>query len=717
MKRVLKIFVHDLVGLSRNIFALIIAVGLCIIPSLYAWFNIYSNWDPYANTSSIKVAVVSQDAGYKNSDGKNVNMGDEVLDTLRKNKGLGWQILGTYDEAIDGVKSGKYYAAIVLGEDFSKNMFDFIDNGLVHPSVTYYENEKKNAVASKITQSGKSTLQENINTQFVDTVVQTAMGSTDGILSEDKDILSGVTESLKKLNSNLSGYNTTITAFVNSYNALQGTLNQVKNEIPQVQQALLDGSDTTQKIHEQTSAAADEYIQKIDELSSLIRQTSKELSEQIHKLIDSVQNNAGTDEIIAGINSAQNLLDALMAQNDTLAGQLQEISQQLGGVVDDEVINAAVASITQLENVTKALLEQAKVLVSNSAEMTNAKLELLKIILGQCETKIDELDKLYQDSLRKSVDSLRAVIGTTISSIGTSLTEMSQQMSGLSAMMGSLMTTVDGMNIGLDQTGIIIKGMTEKITTLTQKLDSLNGDEKFEMLAKALSQDPVTYGEFLSSPVKVSTHQVYETANYGSAVAPFYTTLALWVGGLLLTALIKVHPDKDELTNGAKSHELFFGRYLLFFVLGQVQAVITVLGDLYLLKIQCLHKGLFMLAACFVSFVFTLLIYTLTVSFGDIGKALAVVMVVIQIAGSSGTYPIELLPVFFQKVYIYFPFPYAINAMRETISGMYSADYAIYIGELLIFVAGSLALGLFIRKPFMKLNHYMHERMHDTDMM
>lgn len=473
MKRVLKIFVHDLVGLSRNIFALIIAVGLCIIPSLYAWFNIYSNWDPYANTSSIKVAVVSQDAGYKNSDGKNVNMGEEVLDTLRKNTGLGWQILGTYDEAIDGVKSGKYYAAIVLGEDFSKNMFDFIDNGLVHPSVTYYENEKKNAVASKITQSGKSTLQENINTQFVDTVVQTAMGSTDGILSEDKDILSGVTESLKKLNSNLSGYNTTITAFVNSNNALQGTLNQVKNEIPQVQQALLDGSDTTQKIHEQTSAAADEYIQKIDELSSLIRQTSKELSEQIHKLIDSVQNNAGTDEIIAGINSAQNLLDALMAQNDTLAGQLQEISQQLGGVVDDEVINAAVASITQLENVTKALLEQAKVLVSNSAEMTNAKLELLKIILGQCETKIDELDKLYQDSLRKSVDSLRAVIGTTISSIGTSLTEMSQQMSGLSAMMGSLMTTVDGMNIGLDQTGIIIKGMTEKITTLRRSLTAL----------------------------------------------------------------------------------------------------------------------------------------------------------------------------------------------------------------------------------------------------
>ena len=542
------------------------------------------------------------------------------------------------------------------------------------------------------------------------------MGSTDGILSEDKDILSGVTESLKKLNSNLSGYNTTITAFVNSNNALQGTLNQVKNEIPQVQQALLDGSDTTQKIHEQTSAAADEYIQKIDELSSLIRQTSKELSEQIHKLIDSVQNNAGTDEIIAGINSAQNLLDALMAQNDTLAGQLQEISQQLGGVVDDEVINAAVASITQLENVTKALLEQAKVLVSNSAEMTNAKLELLKIILGQCETKIDELDKLYQDSLRKSVDSLRAVIGTTISSIGTSLTEMSQQMSGLSAMMGSLMTTVDGMNIGLDQTGIIIKGMTEKITTLTQKLDSLNGDEKFEMLAKALSQDPVTYGEFLSSPVKVSTHQVYETANYGSAVAPFYTTLALWVGGIVLVALIKVKASEKDLTN-PKRYQLFLGRYLIFFVMGQIQALIIVLGNIYLLHCQVKNPVLFWFAASLTSFTFTLLIYALTLSFGDIGKALVVVMVVIQIAGSGGTYPIEILPEFYRRVYIFFPFPYAINAMRETIGGMYGGTYEKNLAELLIFAAAALLIGLMIRIPFMGINHFVEKRMKDTKMM
>ena len=223
--------------------------------------------------------------------------------------------------------------------------------------------------------------------------------------------------------------------------------------------------------------------------------------------------------------------------------------------------------------------------------------------------------------------------------------------------------------------------------------------------------------EFFSSPVKVTTENVYEAVNYGTAVAPFYTTLALWVGGLLLTALIKTSPDDREEFKNATLTQKYFGRYLIFWLMGQIQAVITVLGDIYLLKIYCVHPGIFMLTASIVSFAFTLLIYTLTLSFGDVGKALAVVLVVIQIAGSSGTYPIELLPSFFRNVYIYFPFPYAINAIRECVSGFYRYDYFILMGQLMLFVIGTLFLGLFLRKPFMKLNHYMHHRMHDTKLM
>lgn len=713
MNRIFKIFVHDIVGLSRNIFALIIAGGLCIIPSLYAWFNIYSNWDPYANTSAVKVAVVSEDAGYTGEDGEYSNMGDSVLESLRTNTGLGWQILDKKDDAIEGVKSGEYYAAIVIGDDFSESMFDFIDKGLVHPSVTYYENEKKNAVASKITDTGKSTLQSNINTEFVNTVIQTAMSSTDGMLA-DRDIIGGVLDNLNRLRDNLDGYKGTIASFVSSNAALSGSLHDLRVQIPD---SLPDNSATMEALQNQTSKAADEYIAKLDRITAATRATSQALSAQLQWVLTAIENNLPTDEILAGIDNAQDLLDSMNDQSDTLTEQLQNISDQLGGVIDDDSIKLAVDSLVQIRIAAKGLLEQSKILVNAGALKSQVKLELVRTALVQCSQKIDEMDGILDGSVQKAVDAMKGVISTSIDSIGESLTQVSEQLGSLSAMLGSIEQTVDGMNVGLDQMGSVMDGMSDKIVQLAGKLSNLTGDDKYRLLAQALAQDPETYGEFLSSPVQVETHQVYATENYGSAVSPFYTTLALWVGGLLLTALIKVHPDSPELINGAKPHELFFGRYLLFFVLGQVQAVITVLGDVYLLKIQCLDKGLFMLAACFTSFVFTLLIYALTVSFGDIGKALAVVMVVIQIAGSSGTYPIELLPVFFQKVYIYFPFPYAINAMRETISGRYGSDYWQFMGVLLLFVAASLALGLFIRKPFMKLNHYMHHRMHDTDMM
>ncbi len=713
MNRIFKIFVHDIVGLSRNIFALIIAGGLCIIPSLYAWFNIYSNWDPYANTSAVKVAVVSEDAGYTGEDGEYSNMGDSVLESLRTNTGLGWQILDKKDDAIEGVKSGEYYAAIVIGDDFSESMFDFIDKGLVHPSVTYYENEKKNAVASKITDTGKSTLQSNINTEFVNTVIQTAMSSTDGMLA-DRDIIGGVLDNLNRLGDNLDGYKGTIASFVSSNAALSGSLHDLRVQIPD---SLPDNSATMEALQNQTSKAADEYIAKLDRITAATRATSQALSAQLQWVLTAIENNLPTDEILAGIDNAQDLLDSMNDQSDTLTEQLQNISDQLGGVIDDDSIKLAVDSLVQIRIAAKGLLEQSKILVKAGALKSQVKLELVRTALVQCSQKIDEMDGILDGSVQKAVDAMKGVISTSIDSIGESLTQVSEQLGSLSAMLGSIEQTVDGMNVGLDQMGSVMDGMSDKIVQLAGKLSDLTGDDKYRLLAQALAQDPETYGEFLSSPVQVETHQVYATENYGSAVSPFYTTLALWVGGLLLTALIKVHPDSPELINGAKPHELFFGRYLLFFVLGQVQAVITVLGDVYLLKIQCLDKGLFMLAACFTSFVFTLLIYALTVSFGDIGKALAVVMVVIQIAGSSGTYPIELLPVFFQKVYIYFPFLYAINAMRETISGRYGSDYWQFMGVLLLFVAASLALGLFIRKPFMKLNHYMHHRMHDTDMM
>lgn len=338
-------------------------------------------------------------------------------------------------------------------------------------------------------------------------------------------------------------------------------------------------------------------------------------------------------------------------------------------------------------------------------------------VLAQCQTSISSLNNILKTSVSGSVNQAGNLFKTSISSIYNSLISASDNLTSVSTIINGADSTLTNVNITLDTMSNLINNIKNTLDKADKELDELKADGKYEIMQKLLDKDSSEYGEFFSSPVKVTTQNVYEAVNYGTAVAPFYTTLALWVGGLLLTALIKTSPDElDEFKNATLTQK-YFGRYLIFWLMGQIQAIITVLGDLYLLKIYCVHPGIFMLTASIVSFAFTLLIYTLTLSFGDVGKALAVVLVVIQIAGSSGTYPIELLPSFFRNVYIYFPFPYAINAIRECISGFYRYDYFILMGQLMIFVIGTLFLGLLIRKPFMKLNHYMHHRMHDTKMM
>ncbi len=713
MNLIFKLFCSDVKGLVKNLFVLIIAGGLCIIPSLYAWFNIYSNWDPYGNTNAIRIAVYSEDTGYENSSGIYMNMGDSIIDNLKENDKLGWIFVNTNEEAINTVESGECYAAIIIGNNFSQSMYEFIDNGMEKPSVTYYENAKKNAVASKITQSGKSSLEESINAEFINTVVTTIMKNTDDALNTDSDIFVKIVDKLKKLNENLLDYDTTITVFKDSNNALSATLGNASNMLGEAQNVLSEENLNQSKT--QTNDTINEYIAKFDNILSDIKTSGEEMIDMIQKLRDAV-------ESMHDINISQQLdksiqaIDNLISKNEALIEQLTNIGNQLGNDTIVSELKTIVETVSELEKGVKTALETAKELSGGVIDLT----EVRKTIVNLLNNSIDRMNHLmevYNGAISSAVSDVQNLIKQSIDSIYKSLETAGSNIGIIKTIINGLDNGMGGVNTTLSQINEMLRTMSKKLTTFIEALESASQNERYEIITSFLTKDSSIFGTFFASPVQVTTQNVYEAVNYGTAVSPFYTTLALWVGGLLLTALIKVAPQKNGFLSEAKAYQLYFGRYLLFFVMGQIQAVITVVGDLYLLKIQCLHPVLFMIAASFTSFTFTLLIYTLTLSFGDIGKAFAVVMVVLQIAGSSGTFPIELLPDFFQKIYLYFPFPYAINAMREAVSGTYQSDFGIYLLWLMVFVIGSLVLGLVLRKPFVNLNHFMHKRMHDTEMM
>ena len=730
MNTILRIFKHDVKGICRNMFALIIALGLCIIPSLYAWFNIYSNWDPYANTSSIKIAVYSEDEGFTPEEKEKQNMGESIIENLRENDKLGWTFTKDKESTIDGVKSGKYYAAIIIGNNFSRSMINFLNDNMETPSVTYYENAKKNAIASKITQSGKSTLQETINETFIETVVVTILNSTDADSLTKNNVLSDISDKLKNISENISEYDSAIKQFNESNIGLSETLKKTDSLVHDIQ-----GDMSEERLNASKASAdnvIDQYISNINVSLNRLIDINSSLEQGISDLrakIEIFKNNGSAvnkDDIVKALNDLINQMNNASNASEQLAATLKPVLEHFkeedlnNGGYNQALYDSLISSLNLMPELIKGATQTLETFTNWYMQSDTKPQDLLIYldnVLAQCQTSISSLNNILKTSVSGSVNQAGNLFKTSISSIYNSLISASDNLTSVSTIINGADSTLTNVNITLDTMSNLINNIKNTLDKADKELDELKADGKYEIMQKLLDKDSSEYGEFFSSPVKVTTQNVYEAVNYGTAVAPFYTTLALWVGGLLLTALIKTSPDElDEFKNATLTQK-YFGRYLIFWLMGQIQAIITVLGDLYLLKIYCVHPGIFMLTASIVSFAFTLLIYTLTLSFGDVGKALAVVLVVIQIAGSSGTYPIELLPSFFRNVYIYFPFPYAINAIRECISGFYRYDYFILMGQLMIFVIGTLFLGLLIRKPFMKLNHYMHHRMHDTKMM
>lgn len=733
MENIIQIFKDDVRGLGKNILALVIALGLCVIPSLYAWFNIYSNWDPYANTGNVSIAVASSDAGYTKDDGTYVNMGDAVIEQLEENDKLGWTFPATPQDAIDGVYSGEYYAALIMEEDFSQSMYDCLANGMEHPKILYYENEKKNAIAVKITDSGTSSLQQSINQEFTEVVVTTLAENLDTIAGDDDGSLyNQLLTQLNSVNDNLLSYNALLSSFIECNTSLSDTVLDMKTVVSKLTSTMNSINSTANTAKSEAKAAADKLQSGVNTASNV---ANTAIGVKLNKMavavtaannaVNVAQQQLAKNEnptlIADSLNSTASNMSTISSTALDLANDLE---QYKGSGVDDQIVSlqdrlknmSARASVAK-EAASKAANTSKKVELTAGA-IADANRQIISAGIDQAVAQIPSLNQeIYGDlssKVQQAAGSVNSSIDRTVNALPSG---QSVDVSGMGDVLDGISASLLAGNDALAGTQTILSNATNKLTNIITQLESVSDGEQYQKLMEIMENDPSLYGEFLSQPVTVTTQPVYETTNYGSAVTPFYTTLALWVGAIILVSLMKVKVVPKGSYQNAKDYELFFGRYILFFLLGQLQSLICVYGDLNLLGVQCHEPGKLYLIGAVTSFTFTLMIYTLTISFGDIGKAFAVVIMVIQIAGSSGTYPIELLPDIFQAIYRYFPFPYAINAMRETISGMYENDYNIYMGQLLIFAVASLVVGLVIRKPFMKVNHFIEERMEDTQLM
>ena len=726
MKNILHLFKRDVQNVSRSVIGLIVVMGLIIVPCLYAWFNIAGSWDPYGNTGNLKIAVVNTDEGYE-SDliPVEVNVGENVTATLRGNENFDWVVLNDRDKAIEGVKSGAYYAAVVIPKTFSADMMTLFSTEVKHADIEFYENQKANAIAQIVTEKGSSAVQSQVNETFTETITSIGLKtvsslldymSTDQVsnfianlsstLGDSVQDLQGVQASATSLAGILSSTSDSLTSASGMLKQSGSTEESVKQLMRHAESGIADSEQALKSASDAIDAAIDGSAGSFDNVSTELANAFDAVNRHVDPTVSQLKDAA--DSLYARANKiadTANELRSLAGQvsNDKLKAGLEDAAAEL-----DETATEYSNNARELEKIATSLTDSMAEVNSTRAEVDQAIADAKAGIAG-AKSDYDSTFSVKAKELKKTVsgilDSLDGISGDLDSAVD-GLTDASGSLSkGLSK-------AAKLVNKASDQLG----EASDKISAFKDELDGALMSDDLATIKTMIGNDPEGLAASLSGPVALDRKPVYPIRNYGSAMAPFYTILSLWVGSIVLAAMMKVSVD-DELINElipVRLHEIYLGRYLFFGGLALLQATLVCAGDILFFGIQCDNPLQFVLAGWVASLVFSNIVYTLTVSFGDIGKALAVVLLVMQVGGSGGTFPIEMTGPVFQAIYPFLPFTHGINAMHAAMAGAYHMEYWIELGILASYLIPSLALGVVFRRPVIKANDWIIEKLEST---
>lgn len=726
MKNVWKIFQRDMMRVRNNVIALVVIIGISVVPCLYAWFNIAASWDPYSNTGNLKVAVASVDEGYEGSlIPIEINIGDKVLSALRENTQMEW-VFTTEEKATSGVKSGKYYAAIVIPKDFSNKMMSVFSEKVEKPEITYYSNAKENAIAPKVTDKGAGAVQRQVNEVFIETVSDTTLTVLQAVSNMTQ--ASGAETIVGNLNTNLNQIAGDLTAsagLLESFSDMTGSAQKLLNSTTEFLQTVQQQTKESRQTFQETSKTFSGLDDSMDAAADSVG-TALKSAENVYDQMDQVISGAFSDES-ADAQQIASTLDTLAGQVGNVVTAYTSVRDSVAAVADkypktsplvDAIVVRMDTSIQQQKNLQSKLQDSAKGLRDATTDLGTARSEL-KDLAAKNRENMSGMSASYKSSVQKSLNQLSASLTSSKQEISSLLSQLDQSANGIYKLTDTADSDLSEIQKVLGDSGELLTEASDRIADTTARLDEMEASGDFSELKALISGDKSAISTFLAAPVSLDTHKIYEIANYGSSMAPFYSVLSIWIGGIVLVAMLKVNVS-ENCTKGLKNvklHQIYFGRFITFMIVGLFQSTLIALGDLLYLGIQCEHPFLFLLGCWFSSLVFVNIIYTLTVSLGDIGKAVSVILLVVQVAGTGGTFPIEVAPSFFRAVYPLLPFTHSMAALRETVGGMYGMNYWIDLGKLAIFLGISLIVGLVLRKPIIKANDAFTEKLEETKLM
>lgn len=751
-----RIFWRDFRSVTNSAIPLICAVGLVIIPSLYAWFNIAGAWNVYNNTGSLKVAVANLDEGYRSDIvPTRIDVGEKLVSALRSNDQLGWTFTSR-NNAVEGVRSGEYYAAIVIPQSFSRDMMTLFSPHIHHAKITYYTNAKQNPMAPIITGKGATTVRDQINQTFTKTMTSVAL-----------DVASAMSSALRtdEARTSLDSFVKNVDAAASQARSLSGVIGAYSavlssaGDVVDAASAMLphgggagDGAgdnsgsgtglqDAARSAIDSASREAKAARNSARDASSAVKNALKQSDDAfanaqkaVTSLLDTVSTSSRTSA--SELSSLAERTDALAQSYASLSGKLTDLASQLhsrAGQLRDQadssssqlVSSALTRAADRLDSTADRISSQAQALTRVHDSLSSGSAALKKAA-ESVTGRTDNLEKQKQEaqqalaSARREITSAQnqsssqltsatsslAQIVSDASSTGLTLTGLMDQAlnnagQASEKMNGSLATTLGN----LTDTQKRLGKLADELSSFSQRAREALNSSATDALKQLSSEEPETLAGLVSQPVGVERHAVFEVKTFGSQMTPLYGILAVWVGATLMSAStsgVVSERKKRGLRRLTKNQE-FWGRYLSIVFMTELQALCLSLGCLFFLKVQYARMDLFILTFQIAAFVFSFFIYCMGAAFGVVGKAICVIVMIIQVSGSSGQYPTQLMPAFFGRMRPWLPATYAMDALRAAIAGVYNNDWLWNIGMLCLFLIPSALLGLVVREPLKKL--------------
>jgi len=640
------IFRMDVLRLSRSMVAVLCVLALIVVPCLYAWFNIFSNWDPYVpeSTGNFKIAIVSEDTG-TDLLGVHYNVGQLIIDKVLTVELIDFQFPETTEDMLRGVESGEYYAALLIPEDFSSRLLGFTEGDVNTVKIQYYENQKANAVASRVTARATEIAENYINSSFLSTLVEklstfSAAFTTAGVSPTDS--LDQLDTKLENIKSDLTTYVAIMKSLSSVTNTASSVAGMVNELVPEVLQLLLNSRSSISNMQDRLAAGKQDIIYASD----AIRNSSEALRNTVEKL----------DEMSGG-----------------------DVASGLGGAYVDWTGLANEGGLTNYEG------EIIDSLYQDVNKQLHDNVIAFDDILQQ--SNIDSNLVASMTTLQESLQNIDGIIGQ----IEDGINDASVSMMYYSAAVQSCAASIEG-TIGT------MENMIASIKAMQTNINEIRSSDAFTQLMDLLTNDVDGLIEYLSSPANVETVRVYAVDTWGSGMAPYYTMLSLYACSLLTGTMLKARVKRKGALAEITDSEAFFGRFWIFFTICQLSALLTALGNIYYVGMQCYNPLLFWLACAVTSTLFTAINYGLIFALGNTGEVVSIIILVIQVAGSGGTYPVEMLPKFFRSLYALMPFNYAMTALRECIGGMHGSEYLRCILILILMTAIMIPLALIIHK-------------------